>query len=371
MRPCNISPRHLSLAMVKYSKELNHQFAQELKQKVGACLAELGRGKQANLAMIFKSVWAVLFYYSVYALILSGMVQNLYALFLLWAMLGIGQAFVGMGVMHDVLHNAYTNSKWVKALMEIPIHSIGIVSGIWKMEHNQVHHTHTNVEQLDQDIHPMLIFRFSPHQPRRWFHRFQHLYAPFFYGFRTLTWVTTKDFITAFKYHQAGKFNSSRHFIQVLLGVLLNKAVFFALFLGVPLLVMPHPWYLVVCLLLTMLFVSGLYMATVFQLAHVVPLTHFYEANHTQQFQTWHIHQLLTTSNFSTTNKWLTYLTGGLNHQVEHHLFPDISHVHYPLISTLVKQTAHKYGIPYHEYGSVKEALVGHFGFLKALGKAQ
>lgn len=357
--------------MRKYSSELNHAFAQELKHQVATYFADMGGHQQANRVMVLKSLGAVVYYFSVYALILSGIVQNLYVLFFLWAMLGLGQSFIGMGLMHDVLHNSYTHKKWVKALMEIPIHSIGIVSSVWKMEHNQVHHTHTNVGEVDQDINPMLIFRFSPYQKRRWFHRFQHLYAPFFYGFRTLTWVTTKDVITTFKYQKEGKFKTTREFILMLFRVFLNKAVFFALFLFIPLVVMDQSWYVIVSMLGVMLFVSGVYMATVFQLAHVVPLTQFYQKDETNQFKTWHIHQMLTTSNFSTGNKFLTYLTGGLNHQVEHHLFPEVSHVYYPAISTLVKKTAQKYNIPYHEYPTVREALKGHFTFLRALGVRQ
>ena len=354
--------------MKKYSREINHEFAQELKQKIQTYFAGSGHSTYANKVMILKSLRAVVYYFYIYFIILSGSIENIYMLFLLWAMLGLGQAFIGMGLMHDVLHNSYTKNKWIKALMEIPIHSIGIVSRIWKIEHNQVHHTHTNVEEVDQDINPMLIFRFSPYHKHRWFHKFQYLYAPFFYGFRTLTWVTTKDFITAFKYKKTEEFKTTGEFITSLAVIALNKVVFFTLFLVIPMLVMDRPWYLIISMLGTMLFISGLYMATVFQLAHVVPLTHFYEENETAQLKTWHIHQMLTTCNFSTKNKFLTYLTGGLNHQVEHHLFPNISHVYYDEISPLVKETALKYGIPYNEYPSFGKAIRSHITFLRELG---
>lgn len=354
--------------MEKYSRELNHQFTQELKHKVENYFSSSGLKTEANKVMILKSLSAVVYYFSIYALILSGWVENLYVMFFLWGLLGLGQAFIGMGLMHDVLHNSYTKSKWVKVLMEIPIHAIGIVSRIWKIEHNRVHHTHTNVESVDQDINPMFVFRFSPFHKRRWFHRFQHLYAPFFYGFRTFTWVTTKDFVTVFKYKKTGVIKSSKEFITTLLIVLANKLVFFVLFFVIPLLVLDYSWYLIFSMFGAMLFVSGLYMATVFQLAHVVPKTRFYEAEETQQQKTWSIHQMLTTSNFSVQNKWLTYLTGGLNHQIEHHLFPTISHVYYPNLSSIVKQTAVKYGVPYNEYDTLSEAVKGHFSFLRDLG---
>jgi linoleoyl-CoA desaturase len=82
----------------------------------------------------------------------------------------------------------------------------------------------------------------------------------------------------------------------------------------------------------------------------------------------WAIHQMQTTADFGHDNKLLTWYAGGLTHQIEHHVFPDICHIHYPKIAHIVKQTAEEFGVPYNYNTGYFSALRSHIKMLKKFG---
>ncbi len=352
----------------KFTQTTETEFKRTLKKSVNEYFAKNGIDKKANHLMISKTLIAFSFYSIVYFFILSGIISNLWFLFTLWAMLGLGQSFVGMSVMHDKVHGAYTKNKTLSLLLEIPITLIGLESRIWAIEHNIIHHTFTNVNGIDQDIHPRYLFRFSMHQPKRWFHRFQHLYASFLYGLLTIEWVTYKDFVKVLKYYQLGFIKTSWEATLQAFLILIKKMIFFVVFLLIPLWIMPYPAYLITLMFLTMVVVSGISMTIVFQLAHVVDNVDFADSKEQEPID-WYLHQMSTTANFATNNKVITYFLGGLNFQIEHHLFPDICHVHYPAISKIVESTAKEYSYPYIVNETFMDAINKHFRLLKNLGK--
>jgi linoleoyl-CoA desaturase len=117
-------------------------------------------------------------------------------------------------------------------------------------------------------------------------------------------------------------------------------------------------------------FVCGLFISVVFQMAHMVEATQFPEPNESSNKieREWAIHQVETTANFATRSKIVSWLLGGLNFQVEHHLFPRISHVHYPKINILVKETCAEYNVNYSEYATVAKAFRSHLVHIKRMG---
>jgi linoleoyl-CoA desaturase len=136
--------------------------------------------------------------------------------------------------------------------------------------------------------------------------------------------------------------------------------------------ILPFAWYWTPVFFLTMHFVSGFILTIIFQTAHVVPTSKYpLPGENSTMENNWAVHQVLTTSDFAPRNKVLSWLIGGLNYQVEHHLFPNISHVHYPDIAGLVKETAHKYGLPYHVQPGFLVALREHGRMLWKLGREQ
>lgn len=353
----------------KFSKSNDQEFVKILISRVNNYFSENAIPRTANSSMILKTFVTFGFYIAVYLIILFGEIQNLTILFILWGLLGIGQALVGFCIMHDTLHKAHINNKFIYGLLQIPIIAIGVESDIWKIEHIFMHHNFTNIEGIDQDIHPRLFFRFSKHQPRKWFHRYQHIYAIIFYGLLIIEWVTIKDFIKVINYRKMGFIKSNKKAFILALKIFLKKSLFYIVFLIIPLHFIPFSSLIIFCMFLTMLFIAGLVMTIIFQTAHVVPNTEFIYHTEPTINENWHVHQLKTTCNYASNNKFITYFFGGLNYQVEHHLFPSICHVHYPEIAKIVRETTDEFGIPYNTYNSFTEAIKMHFFLLKKLGK--
>jgi linoleoyl-CoA desaturase len=131
---------------------------------------------------------------------------------------------------------------------------------------------------------------------------------------------------------------------------------------------MEATWWQFIIGFVAMNIAEGLVLGLVFQLAHVVEDTEIRHATNNSIEDAWAIHQLKTTANFAPTNKLANFLCGGLNLQVEHHLFPKICHVHYRKLSVIVRQTAREFNLPYHENRSFLSALRSHYLFLKRLG---
>jgi linoleoyl-CoA desaturase len=353
----------------KYSKSVQAEFSTALNQRVSAYFENNKINPHAGQSMILKSVLLFGMYAGIYVLIIAGVTSNLPLLFFLWALLGLGQSLIGMSIMHDTVHGAYTKNRLVRQLLQIPIVAIGVEPKIWRIEHNILHHTYPNVEGIDQDIHPRYLFRFTTHQPRKWFHAFQHIYATLIYGFLIIEWITVKDLLKVVKYHRMQFFKSRAETISVAFLIILKKLLFYFIFLYIPLQVLPFEPFLIVAMFITMLVVAGISMTIIFQLAHVVPQCEAESSGANLADKNWHVYQLQTTCDFAHKNKLISYLIGGLNYQVEHHLFPHICHVHYPALSAIVKQTANEFGVSYHYEDTFIGAVKSHYKHLKQLGR--
>ncbi|MFW5831920.1 MAG: fatty acid desaturase family protein, partial [Prolixibacteraceae bacterium] len=220
---------------------------------------------------------------------------------------------------------------------------------------------------------PPEILRLSPHRPLKKIHRYQHLYAWFLYSLMTISWAITKDFGRLEKYKKMGvKLSGKKKYSTMLVELIISKVFYYAVFLVVPLLTVPVAWYWVVAGFLLMHFTGGLILAAVFQTAHVVPTSEYPLPDENNEMNNnWAAHQLYTTCNFAPRNRIFTWLVGGLNHQVEHHLFPNISHIHYRNLAEIVQQKAKEFGLPYHVNKSFFGAIREHIRMLKLLGARQ
>lgn len=353
---------------IKYSNTVQKEFTIALNHRVMTYFKSNDINSRAGKSMLLKSLLLFGSFVGVYLLIIMGAISNLGYLFCLWALLGLGQSFIGMSIMHDAVHETYSKNKLVGFLLQIPIVSIGVEAKIWRIEHNIIHHTYPNVEGVDQDIHPRVVFRFSKHQPKKWYHSYQHLYAIFFYGLLIIEWMTIKDFIKVSKYYQEGFIKTKLEAISLTLIILFKKLFFYFIFFYLPLQFMPFNPFIIWGMFLTMLVVAGISMTIVFQLAHVVSKCEVEDRVDSLSKKNWYVHQLQTTCNFAHKNKLLTYLIGGLNYQIEHHLFPHICHTHYPAMAHIVKQTASEFGIPYHYEETFIGSVKAHFRHLREMG---
>ncbi|NNK80194.1 MAG: acyl-CoA desaturase [Flavobacteriales bacterium] len=359
----------MSISKVNFNTKDRPEFYRELNKRVNNYFKEKGISKHANLNMKVKTAFMILLYATPFVLMLSGVVTGLWPILGMWFLMGLGMSGIGLSVMHDANHRSYSNNPKVNNALGFILNFIGGYHVNWKIQHNVLHHSFTNVEGHDEDIET-IIMRQAPGQERKKLHRFQAFYAPFFYGLMTFYWLVSKDFEQLVRYDKKGLLAGQQlTYKKALTQVIIYKVLYVAVTLVLPILVVELHWWQTLLGFLMMQYISGLILALVFQPAHVINETKFYTPDDNGSVENnWAIHQLLTTANFAKGNRLLSWYVGGLNYQIEHHLFPNICHVHYRNIAPIVKNTAEEYGIPYHEHKTFTAALKSHFTLLHRLG---
>ncbi|MDF2455154.1 MAG: Linoleoyl-CoA desaturase [Cytophagaceae bacterium] len=344
-------------------------FFPTVRQRVDSYFKENNLSKHYDSTMVIKTITLLSAYLLPFIAIL--LFQPAFGLSLiLWIIMGLGVAGIGMSVMHDANHGAYSSNSYVSYWIGHTLNLIGGSVFNWKLQHNLLHHTYTNIVDHDDDIADKLVLRFSPHTTVKWYHKLQFVYAFLFYGILTLYWTLLKDFIQFAKYTKSGinKNSSSENTISII-KILVSKLVYFFIILVVPVVFFHIPFLQVLSGFLLMHFIAGLVLTVVFQLAHSVEGTSHPLPNADGNIENaWAVHQMHTTVNFSRHNKFLCWYLGGLNFQIEHHLFPNICHVHYPRIAGIVKSTAGEFGIPYLEKKTFAEAVISHIRTLRRFG---
>jgi linoleoyl-CoA desaturase len=359
-----------AIGQIKFTPKERNLFYATLNKRVDAYFKENKISKNANTGMVFKTLILLSSYLIPFALFLF-MTPGFGISMLLWFMMGLGVAGVGMSIMHDANHGAYSSNKTVNFLFGNTLNLLGGSVFNWKLQHNVLHHTFTNIHKYDEDIEDKLVLRFSPHTEVKKHHKYQWIYSFLFYCILTLYWVLLKDFIQFARYTKNGvnKQTRSQNVVTVF-KMALMKVIYFFCMIIVPIVFLHIPTYKVVCGFLLMHFVAGFVLTTVFQLAHTVEGTSHPLPNETGVIENdWAIHQMNTTVNFSRKSKWISWYVGGLNFQVEHHLFPSISHVHYPAVAHITKSTAEEFGVPYLENETLMQALKSHIATLQRFGK--
>jgi linoleoyl-CoA desaturase len=282
--------------------------------------------------------------------------------------MGMAAAGIGFNVMHDGSHGSFSKSAILNKTAAFSLNILGGSAFMWDIKHNQIHHSFTNVDGVDDDIEAGIFLRLAPNQKRYFFHRLQHLYFWALYCILYIFWIFFADYKKYFTSKigevPIGKMKWNNHFV-----FWSGKLLHFVLFVVVPIYVVGFLPWLVGFLVMT--FSTGLVISIVFQLAHTVEHTHFPMADEeTNKLpDEFAIHQIKTTANFATNSKLVSWLVGGLNFQIEHHLFPKISHVHYPAISKIVKSVCQEFGVEYNEYKTLPQAVVAHIRFLREMGK--
>ena len=362
------SPNDASNAAVKPRFSGGTEFYTELKRRVSEFFADGKRRERDCLRMYLKT-----------AIILGGFVGT-YLLLILWAstwwqivplvaLLAVGIAAIGFNIQHDGGHQAYSDSAIVNRLMAWTMDLAGASSYIWHRKHDIIHHTYTNIPGHDSDIELGVFGRLSPEQPRRAFHRYQHFYLWFLYGLMAIKWQLVDDFRDVIK-GRIGNTKIQRPRGWALFGFLLGKVVFFSWAFAIPL--MLHTWWVVLLCYIGGAGLLGVILSVTFQLAHCVEEADFPTPDKEtgQVGRAWAEHQLATTVNFAPRNWLCTWFMGGLNFQVEHHLFAKICHVNYPALSRVVEETCKDFGVPYNTNGSLWRGIVSHYRFLRRMGRA-
>jgi linoleoyl-CoA desaturase len=285
------------------------------------------------------------------------------------ALLGFTFASIGFSVMHDANHGSYSTKSWLNDLIGLSANALGASSFFWKQKHNIIHHTYTNVDGIDDDIAKSPIIRQC--ETQKWVpaHKVQHLYLVPVYALSSIFWLFFMDFTKYFTRKiyttEAWKMTVKNHII-----FWVTKVSYFVFYMIIPIIVWGFgPWLLGFFLLHV---VMGLTLSLVFQLAHVVENTEFENValDETKHIETaWAEHQIKTSSNFSMNSRVISWFVGGLNFQIEHHLFPKVSHIHYPAISKIVIEKCAEFHLPYNQYSTITGAIASHFRVMKMLGK--
>jgi linoleoyl-CoA desaturase len=346
----------------------NNQFFQSLKGAVDTYFESNKIKKTGDWRLFSKTIILVGSAIAIYTTLMFVHMSALPAL-LLAGLLGFTLASIGFSVMHDANHGSYSTRPLLNDALGLSMNAMGASSYFWKQKHNIIHHTYTNVDGIDDDIAKSPIIRHC--ETQKWVpaHKVQHLYLIPIYCLSTLFWMFVMDFSKYFKRKifstDAWKMTPKNHFI-----FWLTKILYVTFYMILPAMVWGvGPWFLGY---LAMNAVMGLTLSLVFQLAHVVENTEFEHValDETKHVETaWAEHQIKTTANFAMNSKVVSWFVGGLNFQIEHHLFPRVSHVHYPAISKIVMEKCKEFNLPYNKYDTLMESVASHLRVMKSLGR--
>jgi linoleoyl-CoA desaturase len=321
--------------------------------------------------MVIKTIVLLGVTFGLYGLIISNLFSP-WVMLLMAVGMGFGIAGIGFSVQHDANHGAYSANATVNRLLGYSLNLIGGNAFTWKIQHNILHHTYTNIYDMDEDLDAGIIVRLSPNAPLRPHHKYQHYFAFLAYGLVTLMWYFVKDFKKIKRYN--GGSNSGyqkKHPISEYVILIVSKIVYTIYMIVIPLLVLDITWWQFVIGFIAMHLTTGVVLSVIFQLAHVVEGPHQPMPDENGSIENaWAVHQLETTSNFAMNNWFISWYVGGLNFQIEHHLFPKICSIHYPALSRITQELAKKYNHPYYHYDTLFAAVNSHYKLLKKLGRS-
>lgn len=353
---------------LSFSRTDSAKFFRTLNKRVNSYFKDNNIKRTGNWRLWIKTIVMFTIFATPYFILLTTTNLPFWGQLILVITMGIGMAGVGMNVMHDGNHGSYSSKKWINKLMGGSIYVLAGNVYNWQVQHNVLHHTYTNIQDHDEDLDAGRVLRFSKHSQWKPHHKFQHIYSIFLYGLLTINWAITTDWKQMNRYMKQDlsygkKPNPTANWIILVV----SKIIYFSIWLVIPMLILP--WWKVLIGFFLMHYTAGLILSVVFQLAHVIEGAEIMEAEPSGTMKnSWAVHQLKTTVNFATNNFIVNWFTGGLNHQVEHHIFPNISHIHYSRISKIVKETAKEFNLPYNEYKTTRKAIIAHFKHLKEMG---
>ena len=344
-----------------------HSFHSELKRRINEYFEQKGKSTTGNASLYIKAAVLIISFLATYVhLVFFTPVPWLAIIECL--LLGVLTAAIGFNVMHDGAHGSFSKSKWLNDLAALSVNFLGANNFMWKTKHNVIHHAYTNIDGVDDDINARPLLRLCETQKYYKVHRFQHLYFWAAYSLLYLWWIFFTDYK---KYFTKKVGNMPLKKMEPLDHVIFwsFKIIHLGLFVALPIYMVGFmPWLVG---FLTLGLFAGFVLSIIFQLAHTVEHTHFPVVNPDtgKLDDEWAVHQLKTTANFATKSKLISWWVGGLNFQIEHHLFPKISHVHYPALSKIIKKACADFGVPYIEYPKLHMAVASHVSYLKHLSR--
>ncbi len=344
----------------------NNTFFQAVRNSVDTYFKTQNLKRTGNWKLYLKAWILIPAAFGIYLFLLSGHYGWLLGIFAA-VFFGLTLVCIAFNVMHDACHNSFSEKKWVNNMMGLSMNALGSNAFIWKVKHNIIHHTYTNIDRIDDDIANGPLLRQCTTQKWMPIHRFQFLYMFVLYGVSTLSWALGTDFARYFR-KRIHNTPIKRIDLQQHLIFWTSKLLYAFFYALLPIYLLGWQPWLIGFLIIHM--TMGLSLSVVFQLAHIVEKTSFDVADGTHKVinSEWAVHEIRTTADFAPGNRIISWLSGGLNFQVEHHLFPQVSHIHYVALSKIVRQQCELFGLPYNYYPTAWQALYSHVRLMRKLG---
>ena len=347
------------------------RFIRELRRRVDQYFEQTGKRKRDCARMYFKTATIIAWFAGAYLTLLF-FAHSWWIIVPLAVVLGLAMAAIGFNIQHDGSHKGYSRHQWVNKIMALTLDLMGGSSYLWNWKHNSIHHTSPNVNGHDDDINIGVLGRLSPEQPHYPFHRLQGIYLWLLYGFLAIKWHLYDDFFDI-AVGKIGHHKIPRPKGMDLVTLIGGKIAFFSLAFVIPMLM--HPWWAVLGVYAMAAYVCGVVLSVVFQLAHCVEEAEFpvavvsADGKNARLDSEWAVHQVQTTVDFARGNRFIGWFVGGLNFQIEHHLFHKICHIHYPAISKVIEETCHEFGVKYTAHKTFFAALASHYRWLELMGR--
>jgi linoleoyl-CoA desaturase len=349
---------------VKFNN-VNALFSKSLKLKINQYFQQDLIKKSGNRKLILKAIILLSSLVLIYSILIFLQPHWIISV-LLCILLGVNFAAIGFNIMHDAGHNSFSENKKINTILSYSLNLLGGNIYLWKLKHNIAHHTFTNINGEDHDIE-IKFMRIHHDQPLEKHHKYQPFYFMILYSISYLAWIFYQDYEKYFRQRLSKTSDTIAFPLKEKIIFWISKFLHFQIFITVPIIVVGFLPAMIGLLISSI--VCGICLATVFQLAHVVDETEFKTIDNYKVEEEWMIHQLQSTANFATKSKTLTWLLGGLNFQVEHHLFPKISHIHYPKINEILKTECLAYSVKYNEYPTFFAAFNSHINVIKSMSK--
>ena len=365
-------PAPMELPIVRFNRKPS-DFSKTLKERVDTYFKENGLSRQGDWRMYAKTVLMLGLFFTPWAFIAFGGTGAGWQFWVAEIVMGFGLAGIGLNVMHDANHGSFSKHKWVNQTVSYVLDLVGGSSALWRIQHNVLHHSFTNIEGLDEDIDTPGILRFTPNRPLKKIHKLQFIYAWGFYSIMTLFWMTAKDWLALARYRKKGLVKSSGSSVgQLTRDLIISKVLYFGYIMVLPALFSGLPFWKIILGWMVMHAVTGLILASIFQPAHVLEDLQFAQGEKGASMEDDNLsHQLKSTANFGTRSRLFTWMCGGLNHQIEHHLFPQVCHIHFSDLAPIVRKTAEEFGLPYRSSTTFAGALALHTKMLWKLGREE
>jgi linoleoyl-CoA desaturase len=359
----------LRLAKIRFRNDGDLDFFRAVSARVNAYFTETGQSRFADWRLWIKGALFLGIAAGCYCIILLDRLPVLPTL-CFGILFSLSVLFLGLNVAHDAAHNALTTNRGLNRGIQVALFVLmGASAYLWQLRHNKSHHVFPNVNGCDIDIDSNVFVRLSPNHPRRFYHRFQHIYAPMIFWLVDVDTVFNKDFQYLFTRNLANM-RDIRHAPSEYFMFAATKLIYIGIAFVIPTLATRFGLVEVVLGNLIMSFVASVVFVLLLIGTHFNEMTKFPTVDEGGRLPgNWATHALATSLDWAPLNPVAHFFVGGSNAHAAHHLFPSVCHVHYRPITQIIQDEAARRGLRYNQAGLL--GMIGsHFRYLRRIGRA-